>query len=288
MRAKEFYNFINEREAIRIRKQQRGSPPSWTDDPIFQQFKFTNVQRFQDRTTQWLVKNMYDPNRDRPHEEILRNCAMFRYFGTIEFARAVGWRKRWNPTQVAQVAKNMRARGEKVFTGAYVITNANIQGPKEEVICHRFLTPFHEACPRLIKIAKDHKRWSLVFMAMRPILGFGGTGFMAKEVLQDALLTPALHYVQDRDTWSPITIGSLRGLNRVFDRVIETRVDQLTALIEMRQLRTMSKHHGARYLPKLSLHDIQFQLCEFDKYERVRLGQGRPRNRYTPSKEPMP
>ena len=33
---------------------------------------------------------------------------------------------------------------------------------------------------------------------------------------------------------------------------------------------------------KLSPTDIQFQLCEFDKYERVRLGQGRPRSKYKP------
>jgi len=31
---------------------------------------------------------------------------------------------------------------------------------------------------------------------------------------------------------------------------------------------------------KLCPTDIQFGLCEFDKYERVRLGQGTPRSRY--------
>jgi len=34
---------------------------------------------------------------------------------------------------------------------------------------------------------------------------------------------------------------------------------------------------------KLYPTDIQFQMCEFDKYERVRLGQGKPRSRYRPT-----
>jgi hypothetical protein len=32
----------------------------------------------------------------------------------------------------------------------------------------------------------------------------------------------------------------------------------------------------------LTLMDIQNCLCEFDKYERVRLGEGRPRSYYKP------
>jgi hypothetical protein len=32
----------------------------------------------------------------------------------------------------------------------------------------------------------------------------------------------------------------------------------------------------------LTLMDTQNQLCEADKYERVRLGQGRPRSLYKP------
>ena len=31
----------------------------------------------------------------------------------------------------------------------------------------------------------------------------------------------------------------------------------------------------------LEMRDIEHSLCEFDKYERVRLGQGAPRSKYT-------
>jgi hypothetical protein len=35
-----------------------------------------------------------------------------------------------------------------------------------------------------------------------------------------------------------------------------------------------------RSMPPLHAQDLQNCLCEFDKYERVRLGEGRPRSNY--------
>jgi hypothetical protein len=32
--------------------------------------------------------------------------------------------------------------------------------------------------------------------------------------------------------------------------------------------------------PHLNLHDIQFSLCEFDKYQRAALGEGQPKALY--------
>jgi hypothetical protein len=51
-------------------------------------------------------------------------------------------------------------------------------------------------------------------------------------------------------------------------------------LTEMMDLLTLSRTSPHLQLPRLELHDIQFQLCEFDKYERVRLGEGRPKSKY--------
>jgi hypothetical protein len=33
--------------------------------------------------------------------------------------------------------------------------------------------------------------------------------------------------------------------------------------------------------------DVQFSLCELDKYLRVKLGQGRPRSKFRASKDPL-
>ena len=50
----------------------------------------------------------------------------------------------------------------------------------------------------------------------------------------------------------------------------------------MKELFAARKTHWSGNYIELELHDIQFQLCEFDKYERVKHGQGRPRSKYKP------
>ena len=52
-------------------------------------------------------------------------------------------------------------------------------------------------------------------MDLRKVTGFGGSGFMAKEVLLDAIKWPSLaNMVVDGD-WTPPGPGARRGLNRL-------------------------------------------------------------------------
>lgn len=282
--AQAFFHFMNEREHIRQRKAA-GEPWPWTQDKILQTYKFTNVKRLHDRTTQWVLLNWYAPRRDNPLNEILFNCALFRYFGTSEFAAAIGWQPigqwdRGGAERVRKIAKERLARKERVFTGAYVITNQGISDHKENVVIDHFLTPFAVRVSFLANIARTTKRWRRVAEEMRQLKGFGGTGFMTKEVLQDAMLTPVLEDCVDRNSWCPAGPGARRGLNRVHGRLVDQSLNEEKALEEMKELLRVASVHVGSHMPPLELHDIQFQLCEFDKYERVRLGEGRPRSTY--------
>jgi len=283
MRTSDFYAFMRERELIRLRKEE-GLDWPWTDDKILQTYKFTNVNREHDRTTRWMREHWTEPNKDRPLAEQLFNCAFFRYFGTIEFAEAAGWQVAFdNPVvckQVIDLAANRLKEKRRVFTGAYVITNQGISAPKQEVVCNLFLSPLWNAAPNLVELAQVSKSWEVVASELMKLQGFGGSGFMAKEVLQDAIHTPVLEGALDQNTWCPIGPGARRGLNRVYEydikgkRPFKQLLKELLALFGQR-----SFHWPSNYL-ELDLHMIQFQLCEFDKYERVRLGQGRPRSKY--------
>lgn len=279
MRTEEFYEFMQKREALRLRKEA-GEPWPWTDDPILQEYKFTNVKRAHDRTTRWFWQ-MLDQHVTAPKHTILFNCALFRYFGTIEFFQAVGWQKHWTDFEqntVKSKAAYRLAHKERVFTGAYVITNQGIKAPKQDVVVDHFLTPFWAECPKLVKLAQDTSSWEAVAKEMMQLKGFGGTGFMTKEILQDAMHTPVLSDCTDRNTWCPVGPGARRGINRLLGLDKDAPLNAATGLDIMRQL--FDARHEYWDGVELELHDIQFQLCEFDKYERVRLGQGRPRSKY--------
>lgn len=130
---------MQERESIRLKKEA-GAPWPWTEDPILREYKFTNVKREHDRTSRLLIEEFYKPNYNTPREQLLLNCAIARYFGTIEFMRAIGWQQDFKPSFLKKVARERMAKGERVYTGAYIVTSGNRSGPKEETVVDIFLS----------------------------------------------------------------------------------------------------------------------------------------------------
>jgi hypothetical protein len=105
--------------------------------------------------------------------------------------------------------------------------------------------------------------------------------FLAAQIVADAKYHGALMDAHDWWTWSAAGPGSTRGLNRLYGLPLghtwtedEWR-DHMFAL--QSAIDEMVKAAG---MPRLHAQDIQNCLCEFDKYERVRLGEGKPRALY--------
>lgn len=281
MRTDDLYSFMRARELIRLRKEN-GTPWPWTDDPILREYKFTNVKREHDRTTRQLNDEFYSQHRSAPLRTQLFNCAMFRYFGTIEFARAVGWQRTFAPTDIKHVARQRLRAGERVFTGAYMITNCGQTGPKVDIVVNQFLSGVWDYSDALVRIMRRSRSWQNTIECLMNVRGFGGSGFMAKEVILDTMFTSIWDgkLPIDYNTWCPAGPGARRGINRLLGRPKKQRLDPKFALSVMRSVHAEQDEHWPDSWPELSLHDVQFQLCEFDKYERTRLGEGRPRSRY--------
>ena len=72
---------------------------------------------------------------------------------------------------------------------------------------------------------------------------------------------------------------------RVLGRGIEKKVSGPQALQVMKDLFAERFSHWPEGYVELELHDIQFQLCEFDKWCRVLGGEGKPRSLYHPPRE---
>ena len=291
LRAQAFFDFINEREEVRQRRLAGFSFP-WTDDPILRAYKFTNVHRHYDRTSRELRERFYERYYNDDRRSILMNCALYRYFGTWEFAEAVGWQDydSFDFQGVIDIADQRFRDGLRVFTGAYVITNQGISAPKQEVVVNYFLKDLHKAVPALLEIAQRTQKWEKVSDRMRQINGFGGTGFMTKEILLDTTYTGfweqkrqepsgSFSFPIDWHTWTPIGPGARRGAARVLGDDSATPVSESKSLWVIKELLDFVPSMW-KYSETLVPTDIQFQLCEFDKYERVRLGQGKPRSRY--------
>jgi hypothetical protein len=79
---KTYWRFAAERQAVFFRRLNKALPP-WTDDPIIQEYKFTNAYRASDRVSQYLIRNIIYEGEQTP-EEIFFRIALFKFFNRIE------------------------------------------------------------------------------------------------------------------------------------------------------------------------------------------------------------
>lgn len=278
LRADSFWEFMLAREAIRLRRLDGAPREEWTTDPILRDYSFTNVKREHDRTTALLIGDFYSQRKKNHASRVaLLNAAIFRYFGTIESARALGWHDFWNAELREKMDRKNAVRmasGERIFTAAYIIPSCGMIEPKHEVVSH-IITGIWD-CAELIL---DTNSWAEACARMKGLWGVGS--FMAKEVLLDYILITDWK-PDDWDTWTPVGPGGRRGAGIVKYDVMGG-IPEWEALEVIRELYAMRNIEWPDDMVNLDITDIQFQLCEFAKYEKARHQFGRPKRRFRPT-----
>jgi alpha-glutamyl/putrescinyl thymine pyrophosphorylase clade 1 len=277
--------FIAERELIRGRRAA-GEPPPWTADPILREWSFTNVRREDDRVTRWITVNWREPHAKDP--DLWFAMCVARFVNLPGTLAEIGFPVPWNREHFIAVMAARAARGDKLYGPAYMIHADNknkgrctAEYQAAEVFnplwrAHEFLRPTHGET-----LARYHSR-------LGEIRGIGG-GFMAGQVIADLKYVAPLNAAADWMTFAVSGPGSKRGLNRVLGRPVDAPWSESGWRREFDHLRTIVMPDlECIGLGGLHAQDLQSCLCELDKYERVRLGEGKPRRRFLPSREPLP
>lgn len=272
--------YMREREAIRLRRAE-GCEWPWTGDKILQTYRFTNVRRSDDRTTKAFVAHYKRHCKAGGEEELLYNAGVARYFGTEAMLNEVGWLDRHDSRYICRCAVRVKKSGQNLYTSAYMITTAGKTIEKHKWVV-RCLGGLWRASGFIIDTMYLTKSWKAGYNEMRKLEGFHGSGFMCKEILQDVMLVWN-RSMSDAATWTPMGPGSRRGLNRLLGKPVRVKRPEAECEAEVQTLHQQLKGWWSDTYPKsapLTAHDVQFCLCEYDKYEKMRLGEGEPKRRY--------
>ena len=283
---------IWEREAIRLAKEN-GHPAPWTADPVLQKYKFTNIRRRDDRGSQWVIKHLMQPNEDR-----------LDLWFTLLVARLVNWPptlqalihagvlpcspEEFDALRFESVLEALRATGVKVYSGAYMLYPTKNPGiNKARTVAKYIIGSVVQNAPHIhnelwredLEQGGSIERFVAALSAC-----FGVSTFMAGQVAADLTYHPDSHLscAADLYSYAPIGPGSLRGLNYLHGRAPfaawESRV--FTAALQGINNRIANELD----LTDLTLHDVQNCMCEYSKYCRTVLGEGKPKNTYIPEK----
>lgn len=285
--------WMAERHAI-YQRRAAGQPKPWTSDSILRSYRFCNVFRELDTVTVWIRKNVREPFAADPLLWLmLAACRYINHPPTLE--ELIHGDRSWpdkpdfHPRHMTAVMEARAARGEQVYTGAYMIKpESDPKQPHFGWSKHRYI------CEIVIgRMWEDRKElaaeiaccWESQEDLVRLITGrrhrYRGWGpFMTYEWTTDLTHTTYLGQAKDRLTWASAGPGAVRGLNRYFGRPVEVSLRQEQAVDEMRHLLRIAPSRLPTDFPALEMRDIEHSLCEYDKYMRVRLGEGRPRSTY--------
>ena len=170
-----------------------------------------------------------------------------------------------------------KALGKKAFSGAYIVSTNGHAMDKAEYLDKYVLKPLWDNRAAIRPTEGDHLED--FFNRLNKYNGMGS--FMAGQVIADAKYAGCLFNAPDWWVWAASGPGSRRGLNRVASRPVDASWPSGTWHKTLSELKIQIDHFvNAAGWPELHAQDLQNCLCEFDKYERTRLGEGKPRSGY--------
>jgi hypothetical protein len=291
--AVDFYDYARIRFSAKLNKDN-GLPKPYSSDRVLQQFRFCNVHREDDTVTKWIRKHV---TFERYGAHLLGAIAIARWFNRVETLEKMVELGRWDllgywSTNLEDWADEMRKRLANVkplVTGAYRVGSPAKMNKLEGIIwCLQQFLPQADHCQEVM----SQKDYTLEDAALVLTQFYYLGPFMSYEVVMDLRHTPVLQNAPDIMYWANPGPGCARGLSRVLgedkDFFDEHNKNDVAVMIQhMYNLLQLSKdeNYWPQSWPKWEMREVEHTLCEFDKYQRVLLGEGTPRRRYKGEKD---
>jgi hypothetical protein len=283
-----FFSTAKERYQIKLNKAAEYSPfwteagqPAWSADTIFQEWRFCNVFREDDKVTRWFRENIRE-KMETPVQHI-RAAVAFRWFnlpatGELLLPWLLG------DETMADAEHRIAARaesGQTILNAAYMIKSP--PGMRKARGIFKCMAEVERALPAIAdRLYEDTSMENAVEQLVQyPYLG----PFMAYQAACDLRFTPVLEHAKDLNTWTAPGPGSARGIGRIFFGDADTynynsAKDKILLMCRMFYLLGASRSHWPAGWPKWELSTVQHWCCEFDKYCRVLFAEGEPKQRY--------
>lgn len=291
-----YWRFAAKRQDIFLRRVA-GSPPPWSDDPVFSAHRFTNAYRASDRVSQYLIRHViYEGSQSG--EEVYFRTLLFKMFNRVETWEHLT-SKLGSPTwhdfdfeRTARVLDEMFARGDRVYSAAYIMPSPSFGNERKHRNHLRLLEHMmRDGAPRRIARARSLKE---VFEILRRYPSLGD--FLAFQFAIDLNYSEIVDFSEmDFVVAGP---GARDGIRKCFNDTADfneadvIRIVADRASVEFDRLELRFETLWGRHL---QLVDCQNLFCEVDKYARVvhpdvqgKSGRTRIKQRFVANHEPVP
>lgn len=291
-----YWRFAAKRQRLFLRRVT-GSPPPWTDDPILERYRFTNVYRASDRVSQFVIRHIIYEGDQSPKEVFFR-VMLFKLFNRIETWRALVSRvgipttDDFHPESYADLFDARLDRGLRVYSAAYIVPSPRLGHHRK----HRNHLQLLELMlrDRIFDQIADADSLEAVYSVLRTYPSVGP--FLGFQFAIDLNYSSFVDFSEmDFIVAGP---GATNGIRRCFAHTAGySNEDVIRAVSDLREreLHRLGIDFPDLWGRRLQLIDLQNLFCEVDKYARVALPLSpNPSNRtrikqlFQPSKERLP
>jgi len=269
-----YWYFAAERQNILFRRLKR-SNYRWTDDPILQEYKFTNAYRVADRASQFLIRNViYRDDLPSADEEVIFRIFLFKLFNKIEtweyLEDCLGKLTLSNFSFTAYDNALTRAMdsGQKIYSAAYIMhPGSNVFGNKRKHQNHLMLLEqmFSTNIVQKLKSCGSMQEGFEVLFSY-PLIG----DFLAYQYITDINYSEVVDFSETE--FVVPGPGALDGISKCFYDLGGLNEPELIKFMcdiqddEFTRLGIDFKNLWGR---KLQYIDCQNLFCEISKYSRI-------------------
>lgn len=280
-----FIQFVNDRYNVHLNKDFYNKPKPWTDNPILQHYKFTNVRREHDKTTIHLI-NMLRDNIEDTFLNKLMNIILYRLFNKIETSELMGWVNFEDYDESGLRAKLASAKpGYVYFTNAFYTTGMRTSFRKyypdetfEPIVIANVVNSMKIAILTAVNKAENPQQ---VIKALEMFNGIGD--FLSYQIFVDLTYLPEFPWSENEFVVSGP--GCIAGLSELFTDRDGLSYDEL--LFWLRDHCPITPKDCKRLMVDLPEEDrymnimsLENCMCELSKYVRAVEDRGRPKNIY--------
>lgn len=228
-----------------------------------------------------------------------------------ELISAKKWRngipsyEEYDEEEFSRFIAGVRSSGKNPYTTAYLINSRAAEGQSRDYCYTRVVIPaLHKKIPELIELVQNAKTPEEIIKFLKEIPAVAD--FIAHEFYQDFTYIPRYTNRKfmkfDQDDFTNVGPGASIGIRLIYPN-LKTIKEQKQAIYWLRDvaeewLKKISEERGVK-MPflwwnkdkkeyytdsecNITLHQIEMWLCEFQKYWKMIIGQGKQRSRFIP------
>ena len=263
--------WIVERHNIFLRKEAGETPP-WTNDPELNNYRYCNPYRENDKVTRWIFTNWLYPHRN--HKDLWFAMVIARLLNNPNSLQELGYPTEWNEEYFIHRLNSIK-KTQKIFNAAYIVSTNGVSMDKVEYLAKRALGPLW-AAREYIRPREDDTLLTF-FSRLNKYDGMGS--FMSGQVIADV----KHGQMKDAEDWWTFAVpgpGSLRGMRRLHGLDADDKSEDKHWQDSLWHLRDAVNDSTPDDFPEFDAQNIQNTLCEFDKFMRLKLGEGKPKQKY--------